>query len=155
METARSKRFSKRRGVSYVHLVTLVVWIMRDGSLNQGKLRLPAMGRRIKSCESLWALVLLYYPGSGTGWWWDQIPHCRWGRCTGSCRRRSHTGPHRTAPSSSRTRSCLRKTGEEGVGSVKGSGTYALERARHGQDEVTAKSKITIFIITEREEHLL
>lgn len=100
---------------------------MRDGSLNQGQLRLPMMGWRIKSSESLWALVLLYYPGSGTGWWWDQIPHCRWGRCTGSCHRSSHTGPHRTAPGSSRTRSHLRKTGEEGVRSAR----YQARTHRH------------------------
>lgn len=37
------KRYSKRCGVSHVHLVALV-WIMRDGSLNQGKLRLPMTG---------------------------------------------------------------------------------------------------------------
>lgn len=38
----------KRRGASHVRLVNLV-WIMRDGSLNQGKLRLPMMGWSIKS----------------------------------------------------------------------------------------------------------
>lgn len=114
MGTARSERYSRRHGVSHIHLVTIIVWIMRDGSLNQGKLCLPVMGQRIKSCESLWVLGLLYYPESGTGWWWDQIPHCRWGRCTGSCHRSSHTGPPRTVPGSSRTRSRLRETGQEG-----------------------------------------
>lgn len=112
------KSYSKRCYI-YAHFITLVVWIMRDSPLNQGKLCLPMMGWRIKSSESLWVLVLLYYPGSGTGWWWDQIPHCRWGRCTGSCRQSSHTGLPRTAPSSSHTHSRLRKTGEKSAWSVK------------------------------------
>lgn len=80
----------------YVLLVTLV-WIIRDGSLNQGKLCLPTIGWRIKSSDCS-------YPWSGTGWFGDQIPHCRWGRCTGSFRRSSHTGPPHTVPSSSHTR---------------------------------------------------
>lgn len=117
---------------------------MRDSSLNQGKLRLPVMGWRIKSSESLWVLVLLYYPGRGTGWCWDQIPHCRWGRCTGSCRRRSHTALPCTAPSSSRTHSRLRETEERVVS--KGSDTYAQTRsikaeARSG--EITRSLSLT------------
>lgn len=102
------------------------------------------MGWRIKSCESLWVLALLYYPGSGTGWWWDQIPHCRWGRCTGSCHRSSHTGPPCTAPSSSRTRSHLRKTGEEGVRSAE---DQARTR-RHALHKAGARSHAIIFIIS-------
>lgn len=144
MESAKSKDTLRDAELSHLYLVTLVVWIMRAGSLNQRKLRLPMMGWRIRSCESLWVLVLFYYPESGTGWWWDQIPHCRWGRCTGSCHRSSHTGPPRTAPGSSHTRSRLRKTGEEGVRAVKDQG----RTHKHGLNKVMARSHKIIFIIS-------
>lgn len=115
METARWNDSLPDVGLSHLYLLTLVVWIMIAASLNSGKLCLPMMGWRIRSCESVWVQVLRSYPGRGTGWCWNQIPHCRWCRCTGSCHRHSHTGPPRTAPCSSHTRSRLRQTAEEGV----------------------------------------
>lgn len=115
METARWNDSLLDVGLNHLYLLTLVVWIMIAASLNSGKLCLPMMGWRIRSCESVWVQVLLSYRGRGTGWCWNQIPHCRWGRCTGSCHRNSHTGPPRTAPCSSHTRSRLRQTAEEGV----------------------------------------
>lgn len=143
MESARPKDTLRDAELSHLYLVTLVVWIMRAGSLNQRKLRLPMMGWRIRSRESLWVLVLFYYPESGTGWWWDQIPHCRWGRCTGSCHRSSHTGPPRTAPGSSHTRSRLRKTGEEGN---KGPDTYTQAWAQQGHGKVTQNNLYDLII---------
>lgn len=115
METARWNDSLLDVGLNHLYLLTLAVWIMIAASLNSGKLCLPMMGWRIRSCEPVWVQVLLSYPGRGTGWCWNQIPHCRWGRCTGSCHRNSHRGPPRTAPCSSHTRSRLRQTAEEGV----------------------------------------
>lgn len=115
MKTARWNDSLLDVGLNHLYLRTLVVWIMIAASLNSEKLCLPVMGWRIRSCESVWVQVLLSYPGRGTGWCWNQIPHCRWGRCTGSCHRNSHTGPPHTAPCSSHTRSRLRQTGEDGV----------------------------------------